>query len=107
MEPPREYKHLGNPPGKESGGGYARKWGLFRQSPKAYKFRPLFNTGNKCNTRFTGEEIADTKSRTPSSSARQIYGKFTAKGFNTLFRKSTGRRKQNNEIFAKIWGKLT
>ena len=107
MEQPREYKHLGNPPGQESGGEYARKWGLFRQRPKAYKFRPLFNTGKKGNTKFTREGMADTKSRTPPSSARQIYGKVPAKIFNTLFRKSTGRRKQDNERFSKIWGKLT
>ena len=51
--------------------------------------------------------MVDTKSRTPPYSARQIYGKVPAKIFNTLFLKSTGRRKQNNKIFAKIWGKLT
>ena len=28
MEQPREYKHLGNPPGQDSGGGYASKWGF-------------------------------------------------------------------------------
>ena len=26
MEQPREFKHLGNPPWKDSGGKYARKW---------------------------------------------------------------------------------
>ena len=31
--------------------------------------------------------MADTKSRTPPSSDRQIYGKVPAKIFNTLFRK--------------------
>ena len=107
MEPPRKNKHLGNPPGQESGGGYARKWGLFRQHLKAYKFIPLFDTGKKGNTQFTREAMADKKSRTPPSSARQIYGKVPAKVFNTLFHKITGRSKQNNKIFAKIWGKLT
>ena len=28
MEQPREYKHLGNPPGKESGGEYVSNWGF-------------------------------------------------------------------------------
>ena len=107
MELPREYKHLGNPPGQKSGGGYASKWGLFRQRPKSYNLRPLCNTGKKENAKFTRERMIDTKSRTPPSSARQIYGKVPARIFNTLFRKSTGRRKQNNERFAKIWGKLT
>ena len=107
MEPPREYKHLGNPPGQKSEGEYERKWGLFRKRPNAYKFRLLFNTGKKGNTQFTREEMADTKPRTSPSSARQIYGKVPAKIFNTLFCKSTGRRKQNNERFAKIWEKLT
>ena len=107
MEPPIEYKHLVNPPGQESGRGYASKWGLFRQRPKAYKFIPLCNTDKIGNTKFTRERMADTKSRTPPSIASQIYGKFPAKIFNTLFRKSTGRREQNNEIFAKIWGKIT
>ena len=51
--------------------------------------------------------MVDTKSRTPPSSACKIYGKVPPKIFNTLFRKSTGRRKQNNEIFVKRWGKLT
>ena len=108
MKPPIEYKHLGNPPGQESGGrGYASKWGLFRQRQKAYKFIPLCNTGKKGHIKFTSEGMADTKSRTPPFSARQIYGKVLAKIFNTLFRKSTGRRKQNNKRFAKIWRKLT
>ena len=51
--------------------------------------------------------MADTKSRIPPSSALRIYGKFPAKTFNDLFLKSTGRRKQNNKIFSKIWGILT
>ena len=51
--------------------------------------------------------MADKKYRTPPPSARQIYGKVPEKIFNTLFRKNTGCRKQDNEIFAKIWGKLT
>ena len=106
MEQPREYKHLCNPPEQESGGVYARKWGLFRQHPKAYKCIPSFNTGKKLNKKITGEGMADTKSRTPPFSACQIYGKVPAKIFNTLFRKSTGRRKQDNKIFSKIWGKL-
>ena len=93
MEPPKEYKHLGNPPGEKSGGEYASKWGLFRQRPKAYKSRPLFSTGNKGNKKFTIEGMTDTRSRTPPSSARQIYGKVPAKIFNTLFRKNNGRRK--------------
>ena len=50
--------------------------------------------------------MADKKSRTPPSSARQIYGKVPAKIFNTLFRKNTGCRKQDNERFAKIWETL-
>ena len=28
MEQPREYKHLGNPPGQELGGEYASNWGF-------------------------------------------------------------------------------
>ena len=87
--------------------GYSSNWGFSRQRPKAYKFRPLFNTSKICNTIFTREGMADTKSRTPPSSAHQIYGKVPAKLFNTLFCKSTGRRKQDNERFSKIWGKLT
>ena len=75
MEQPREYKHLGNPLGQQSGGRYARNWVFFRQRPKAYKFRILFNTDKKGNTKFTREDMADTKSRTPPSSARQIYGR--------------------------------
>ena len=106
MEQPRWYKHLGNPPGQESGGGYARKWGLFRQRPKSCKFIPLLNTDKKGNTKFTREGIADTKSRTPPSSAHQIYGEVPAKIFNTLFGKIAGCKKQNNERFAKIWGEL-
>ena len=106
MEPPREYKHLENPPGKESGGEYASKWGLFRQIPKAYKFGPLFNTGKKGNTTFTREGMVDTKPRTPPYSARQIYGKVPAKIFNILFRNITGRRKQNNKRFSKYGGNL-
>ena len=51
--------------------------------------------------------MANTKSRTQPSSDSKIYGKVPAKIFKTLFRKSTGIRKQNNKIFAKIWGKLT
>ena len=65
MESPKEYKHLGNPSGEKSGGEYASKWGLFRQRPKAYKFRPLCNTGKKGNTKITRERMADTKYRTP------------------------------------------
>ena len=93
MEQPREYKHLGNLPGKESGGEYASNWGFSRQCPKAYKFRNLFNTGKKGNTIFTREGTTDTKSRTRTSSSCQIYGKVPAKIFNILFRKITGRRK--------------
>ena len=62
--------------------------------------------GKKGNTRFTREGMEDKKSRTLPSSARQIYGEVPAKIFNTIFPKSTGRSKQNNEIFAKIWRKL-
>ena len=51
--------------------------------------------------------MADKKYRTPPSSAGQIYGKVPAKVFNNLFRKSTGRRKQDNKRFDQIWGKLT
>ena len=54
-----------------------------------------------------GEGMADTKPRTPPSSAPQIYGKVPAKIFHTLFCKGIDRRKQDNKIFAKIWGKIT
>ena len=73
---PRQWDHQDNintrvtHQGKIQGGGYASKWGLFRQRPKAYKFRPLCNTGKKGNKIFTREGTADTKSRTPPSSAR-------------------------------------
>ena len=50
--------------------------------------------------------MAGTKPRTLPSSARQIYGKVPAKIFHTLFCKSIDRRKQDNEFFTKIWGKL-
>ena len=89
------------------GGGYARKWGFSRQRPKAKTFRPLFNTGKKGNTKFTREVVSGAKPRTPPSSARQIYDKVPAKIFHTLFRKVIVRRKQDNDIFVKIWGKLT
>ena len=84
-----------------------KKLGFSRQHPNSYKFSPLFNTCKKGNKTFTRERMSDIKSRILPSSACQIYGKVPAKIFNTLFRKSTGSRKQNNEIFTKIWGKLT
>ena len=96
-----------NPPWQDSGVGYASKWGFSRKRPKANKFRPLLNTSKKGNTTFTREGMVDTKLRTPPSSARQIYGKFPEKIFHTLFCKGIGRGKQDNKIFAKIWGKLT
>ena len=107
MEQPREYTHLGNTSGQDPREEYASKWGLFRQHPKAYMFITFFNTGKKGNTKFRREGMADTKPITPPSSACQIYGKVPAKIFNTLFLKSTGRRKQDNEKLARIWGKLT
>ena len=107
MEQPREYKHLGNPPGQESSIEYASNWGFPRKHPKAYNFRPLFNTSKKGNTKFTSEGMADKKYITPPSSAHQISVKVPAKIFNTLFRKITGSRKQDNKIFSKIWEKLT
>ena len=107
MEQPREYKHLENPPGKDSGGGYASKLDFSRQRPKANKFRLLFNTSKTGDSKFTREEMADTKPRTLPSSALPIYGKVPAKIFHTLFCKGIGRKKQDNGIFAKIWGKLT
>ena len=106
MEQPREYKHLQKPPGQESRGGYAIKWGFSVKRPRADKFRPLFNTSKKGNAKFTREGMEDTKSRTPPSSAPQIYGKVPAKIFHTLFLKGIGRRKQDNERFSRIWGKL-
>ena len=48
--------------------------------------------------------MADTKSITPPSSSRQIYGKIPAKILHTLFCKGTGRRKQDNKIFSKNMG---
>ena len=81
--------------------------GVFQATSKAYKFRPLFNTSKKGHTHFTRERMVDKKSRTPPYSARKIYGKVPAKIFHTLFRKVTGRWKQDNKIFAKIWGKIT
>ena len=93
--------------GKIQGGGYASKWGFSRQRPKENKFTPLFNTSKKGNAKFTRGGVADTKPRTLPSIARQIYDKVPAKIFHTLFRKVIVRRKQDNEIFVKIWGKLT
>ena len=107
MEQPREFKHLGNPPGKDSRWEYENKWGFSRQRPKANKFRPLFNTSKKWNAKFTREGMSDIKPRTPPSSDRQIYGKVPAKIFPTLFRKGIGSGKQDKQIFAKIWVKLT
>ena len=71
------------------------------------KFRPLLNTSNKGNEKFTKEGTEGTKPRTPPSIARQIYGKVPTKIFHNLFHKVIGRRKQDNEIFANIWDKLT
>ena len=48
--------------------------------------------------------MADTKPRTHPSIACQIYGEVPEKIYNTLFRKITGRRKQDNGRFDKIWG---
>ena len=53
----------------------------------AYKFIPLLNTSNKGNTTFTREVMADTKSRTPPSSARQIYSKVPEKYSTPYFAK--------------------
>ena len=98
MEQPREYKHLGNPLGKESGGEYSSNWGFSRQRTKAYKFRPLFNTSKKGNKNLQGKGRKTQKYRTPPSSDRQIYGKFPAKIFNTLFRKSTGSQETRQQM---------
>ena len=83
MEQPRECKHLGNPKWKDSGGGYASKWGFSRYRPKA--FRPLVGTSKKGNSKLIREVTAGTKSITPPSIAHQIYGEVAAKIFHTLF----------------------
>ena len=81
--------------------------GGMQKRPKAKKFKPLFNTSKRGNAKFTREGMTDTKPRTPPSSACQIYGKVTAKILHILFCKVIDRGKQDNEIFSKIWGKLT
>ena len=88
MEKPRECKHLGNPPWQDSGGGGgASKWGFSRKRPKANNFIPLFNTSKRGDAKFTREGTTDTKPRTPSSSARQIYGKVPEKNSTPHFAK--------------------
>ena len=79
--------------GKSQAGGVCKQMGFFRQRPKANKFRSLFNTSKKGNAKFTREGMIDTKSRTPPSSARQIYGKVPAKIFHILFHRGIGSRK--------------
>ena len=106
MEPPRVYKHLGNPPGKYSGGEYASKWGLFNQLPKAYKFIPLCNTGKKGNKYFSKEMMADTKSRTLPYSACQIYGKVSAKNPTPHFEKLLVAGNKTTKDFPKYGGNL-
>ena len=95
--------HQGNIQGR----GYASKWVFPRQCPKANTFRHLFSISNKCNAKFTREEMADAKPRKLPSSACQTYRKVLAKIFHTLFHKGIGHGKQNKETFSKIWGKLT
>ena len=63
---------------------------------------PYLKKSKKGNTQFTRGVMVDTKPITPPSSARQIYGKVTAKTFHTLFRKGTGIRKQDYKRFSKI-----
>ena len=104
MEQPRECKHLGNPPGQYSVGEYARKWGFSRQRPNANKFIPLFNTSKKRNAKLTREGMADTKPRTPPSSARQIYGKVPAKIFHTLFWKVIDSQETRQQKICKNMG---
>ena len=91
----------------KSQGGDMQATGVFtRQRPKANMFRTLFNTSKKGNTQFTREGMIDTQFRILPSSARQIYGKVLEKIFHTLFRKGTGRRKQDNKDFPNYGGKI-
>ena len=103
MEQPREYEHLGDPPGQDSGGGvggYASNWG-FPELPKTNKFRPLFNTNKKLNATFTREGMADTKPITPPSSACHIYGKIPEKYFTSYFAKLLVAGNKKTKYFPK------
>ena len=79
MEKSRECKHLGNPPGQDSGGKYASKF--FWCCPNFNRFIPLLDTSKKRNKRskFTREGMEGTKPITLTYSAHQIYGKVPAK----------------------------
>ena len=88
-------------------GGNIQATGVFPgnvQRPKSLD--PYSTQTRKAIKILQGKGRKTQKYRTPSSSDHQIYGKFPAKIFNTLFRKRTGRKKQDNKWFAKIWGKL-
>ena len=104
MEQPREYKHLGNPPGQDSRVRYASFF--FRQRPNAYKFRPLFNTSKKGSTKYTREGMADKKSRTPPSSARKIYGEVPEKYATPYFAKVLVAGNKTTKYLSKYGGDL-
>ena len=87
-------------------GGICKQMGFFRQRPKSNKFRPLFNTSKKGNAKSTREGMADTKPRTPPSSACQIYGKVPAKISRPYFAKVLMTGNKTTKYLPKYKGNL-
>ena len=56
MEQTREYKHLGNPPGKESGGGYASNWGFSDNVQRPTILDPYSTQARKVIRNLQGKE---------------------------------------------------
>ena len=106
MEPPREYKHLGNLPGQESGGEYESKWGLFRQRPKAYKFIPLIDTGKKGiqNLQGNGWQTQNPEQRHPV--LVKFMAKFLQKYSTPYFSKVMVAGNKTTKYFPKYGGNL-
>ena len=84
MEQPIEFKHLGNPPGKDLRGEYASKWVFPGNVQMPKHLYPYSTQARKGMQNPQGKGWQTQKPRTLPSSARQIYGKFSAKNIPHL-----------------------
>ena len=106
MKQLREYKHLGNPPGQESGGKYASNWGLPGNVQRPISLDHYSTQARKGiqNLQAKGWQTQNPEHRHPV--LVKFMSKFLKKYSTPYFAKVLIRRKQDNDIFAKIWGKF-